>query len=171
MEKSAFEIFWRKSLMYLIPIFFITGIFSITCTRTNSTEPAPVLKAHAPSPKFRGIQVVEKSDSIYYYELPDTLDDIDPEKISTFKTRIKNQAAIEKIKSIIKNGRFSYSLEKSKRCLPAYNAAIVFRKGEKRSVILISSYCAILFVREENLYLNFDKEKDEIEKLFSEMRK
>ncbi len=171
MEKRSSEIFRQKATIYFVTIFLFAEFFSIQCSKQDSTEPNPVLRAPAPSPKFRGIQVVEKSDSVYYYELPDALDDIDPESIPTFKTKIKNKVVIEKIQSIIKNGTFSYTLEKSKRCLPAYNAAIVFRKGEKRSVILVSSHCAILKTLEENLYLNFDKEKDEIEKLFSEMRK
>ncbi len=155
----------KKYILAVMVLFIGCG------TTAQPSEKEPALKAPSPPPIFRGIQVVEKSESTNYFELPDALDDVDPETISTFKTKIKNPSLITQIQFILKNGNFSYTPEKSKRCLPAYNAAIVYRKGGKKSTILFSFPCAILKVKEENIYLNFDSDKEKIEKLFSEIRR
>ncbi|MBE7410462.1 MAG: hypothetical protein L6Q54_10650 [Leptospiraceae bacterium] len=155
---------------FSLTVFFIFINYGCSVKNTPQDD-KPILKVPSPPAKFRGIQVVEKSDLITYYELPDTLDDIDPETISTFKIKVKNTFLLNQIQSLLKNGKFAYTPEKSKRCLPAYNSAIVYRKDGVKSTILFSFSCAILKVAEENIYLNFDNEKERIEKLFTEIRK
>lgn len=129
-----------------------------------------MLKISAP-PSFRGINVIEKSNSATYFELPDTIDEDDPEKISTFRVKIKNPAIVKRFKEIISMLSRTYTSQKSKRCLPVYSSAIVFKIENETEIVLFSLQCSVLKLKEKNTYLDFDKFKPEIESMFREIIK
>jgi hypothetical protein len=113
---------------------------------------------------------IENSDKVLYFELPDTLDDTDPEEVLTFGKKIRSDKLIVKLKELLEKGRADFT-KKPTNCKLYYSNAFVFYSKQTRESILFSQNCRILKLREQEIYLNFAPYSTELDQIFREVRR
>jgi hypothetical protein len=113
---------------------------------------------------------IENSNSVLYFELPDTLDDTDPEEVLTFGKKVNNKALLENIKKLMEKGRNEF-MYKPSNCKLLFSNAFVFYSDKARESILFSQNCGVLKLREQNIYLNFLPYSVELDSIFRDVRR
>ena len=140
--------------LYLFIRLYLVLLFLFQC----SAQPKTAFTASTPF-RERQIQIVTKKKEVIYYRFAPSLEEVDPEKVATFKTDSLKPEIINLLNQILQKNEPAYGKEKAKRCLPVFTSAI----KNKEEVYFLSFSCAILKVKGENLYLNFDSEKASLE--------
>lgn len=169
-----FQITNKTSAILKVSLIAIMILFQECVTPKEPEEddsfPLNAQPNQAEQSRLRAIVVIEKSPQSIYYELPDITEDVELDSKKFFKKIFSDISVRERIQKILSEGRPSFTVSKSKRCLPAYNSAFVFKGNFENETILFSHQCGILKFKERNLFLNYDKNKDEVENIIRKIR-
>lgn len=149
-------------------LLILLALCSCVSAKTESFKSAPAQKSDQKIVN-RTITSVQGSSITTYYDIPDVMDEYDPENTPNFKAQIKDPAVVTRLKEIIASGKESYTATSSKRCLPIYTAAVVFREAKESETVLFSDHCAILKIRSKNMYLDYDKHREEVREIFKNL--
>lgn len=114
----------------------------------------------------RAIEVVQKSDGVFFYRLsssPDLENDISESAIESY--RIYDEDVTEKLKQLIADNR-DYEPDFKARCLPQYDSALKFSQGEKKEVFLFSFRCNTILYKDGPLWKDFTPQRNDFYTIF-----
>ncbi|WCL49322.1 hypothetical protein [Leptospira sp. GIMC2001] len=115
-------------------------------------------------------ELIQESDSVNYYELPDTTSIENPEGLLTFSLPVTNQIQIQHFRKLVTSASGKYSIHPPSGCLPSYNSALVFKKGSNKEIILFSYNCGLLYMSYEKLFIDVSESRSKIEESFRSIR-
>lgn len=115
-------------------------------------------------------ELILQSNSVIYYELPETSMIQNPEDYLTFSQPVKNTSHIEKFKTLVTSNEQIYLNSPPKDCSPTYNSALVFRGESKKNIILFSINCAVLYLYNDKLFIDISTNLNQLENNFRMIR-
>lgn len=152
-------------------VFFMLVIYS-GCLPQNRTvsgperEPDPVVLAGSAEAINRAIEVVQKSDGVYYYTYNETLNLKDPRTDYNKAYRVYDREVVNSIKELIADNR-EYDPQMKVRCLPVYDSGVEFREEGKSELFLFSFRCNTILYYNGPLFNDFTPQRNDFYRIFN----